>query len=308
MHCLLGSIAILSLFSYVKSQDPTPLPVRARADVTSGEARLFSGEDVTLGCSVPDHPETEWKFLWFRNGVPLSVQTQNLSLKNIPVQKGGNYSCRGEKDIDIWPYSLMTMTSEPLAVHVDGGWTLLQIPTEPLLIEEKMTLTCRIRGDPLLVEVIFYKDSVEVQKRKDKDLVIPRLVLKDEGLYRCRATWVQSTEHHSAQSLSAYLPVLDKLNTPVLELDFDYCSLKGDKVVLSCKTQLNVREEGLSIEYFFLKNGKRQGPGSSSATFTIFNVEDDDGGEYTCKARVRALNLERHSESVKLEVCNFPED
>ncbi|XP_036411931.1 low affinity immunoglobulin gamma Fc region receptor III-like [Colossoma macropomum] len=300
MYVLPGTIAILTLLANVKSEEPkpTPLPIRAKVKVSMGEARLFSGEDVQLTCSVPDQPAPKWTYHWFQNEVSLGI-FDVYRLQKAQVQEGGNYTCYGEKDIDTWPYSVQTLPSEPLTVHVDGGWALLRIPAEPLLIEERMTLTCRIRDEPVLVEVVFYKDGIEIHKLKDKDLVFPKLALKDKGSYWCRATWVQGFEYHSAQSLPAYVAVLDKLNTPVVEIEPEKSVKRGERVVIRCVTQLNVRDKGLSVDYYLLKDGSRLGP---LETYLIPFIEEDDAGLYSCRVRVRALQLERVSEQVNLEV------
>uniref|UniRef100_A0A8B9LH10 Ig-like domain-containing protein n=1 Tax=Astyanax mexicanus TaxID=7994 RepID=A0A8B9LH10_ASTMX len=202
-------LAVLALFAIVKSQDPTPLPVLAKITVQTGEARLFSEEDVQLNCSIPDDPGANWKYHWFQYGKRLKT-TEVYSFKNAAVQQSGNYTCQGEKDIEAWPYSLNSLPSEPITVHVDGGWALLRVPAEPVLIEESMTLTCRVRDEPVLVDVIFYKDDVEIYKSKSKDLVFKSLTLKDQGFYSCRATWTQRFEFHSAQSQPAFVTVLGK--------------------------------------------------------------------------------------------------
>uniref|UniRef100_A0A3B4BTX8 Ig-like domain-containing protein n=1 Tax=Pygocentrus nattereri TaxID=42514 RepID=A0A3B4BTX8_PYGNA len=295
-------VAILTLIANVKSEEPkpTPLPVRAKVKVSAGEARLFSGEDVQLSCSVPDQPEPKWTYHWFRDEESLG-SWKVYHLQKSQVQQGGNYTCYGEKDIETWPYSAETLPSEPHTVYVDGGWALLRVPAEPLLIEETMTLTCRIRDEPILVEVLFYKDGIEIHKLKDKDLVLPKLTLKDKGNYWCRATWVQGFEYHSAQSLPVYVAVLDKLNTPVLEIEREEV-VRGERVVLRCVTQLNIRDKDLSIDYYFLKDGSRLGPASPQESYLIPFIEEEDAGLYSCRVRVRALDLERLSEQVELKV------
>ncbi|XP_022518339.2 high affinity immunoglobulin gamma Fc receptor I [Astyanax mexicanus] len=302
MDFLPGSVAVLALFAIVKSQDPTPLPVLAKITVQTGEARLFSEEDVQLKCSIPDDPGANWKYHWFQYGKRLKT-TEVYSFKNAAVQQSGNYTCQGEKDIEAWPYSLNSLPSEPITVHVDGGWALLRVPAEPVLIEESMTLTCRVRDEPVLVDVIFYKDDVEIYKSKSKDLVFKSLTLKDQGFYSCRATWTQRFEFHSAQSQPAFVTVLDKLVTPVLKLEPKKSSVKrGDNVVLRCVTQLNAREKGHSIDYYFFKDEERLGPSSSHEAYTIQRAEENDAGFYTCKVRVRTLHLEKWSDQVELRV------
>ncbi|XP_076837069.1 high affinity immunoglobulin gamma Fc receptor I-like isoform X1 [Brachyhypopomus gauderio] len=304
MNTLSGSIALLMLLGSVRCQgvDPTPVPVHALAQVTGGELRLFSGEDVQLRCSVPEDPLSSWRYQWFLNGV-LTSSAEVYHLKNAHVLQTGSYTCQGEKDLKEWPYLISSLQSDLLNVHVDGGWVLLQAPTEPLIIEEVLTMTCRVRDDPLLVEVNFYKGDVKIRTQKKKDLVFPSATLDDQGTYWCKATWLQDFKYQSAQSLKFSVIVLDKLSSPVLTIDDGEVNpVKGSTVVLRCSTQLNTREKGHTIEYYYMNNATLLGPSSSKDTHTIQRVEDDDTGVYTCKARVRVLNLERWSNELKLKV------
>uniref|UniRef100_A0A8B9LDE8 Ig-like domain-containing protein n=1 Tax=Astyanax mexicanus TaxID=7994 RepID=A0A8B9LDE8_ASTMX len=199
----------LTFLPCLRVSNPTPLPVLAKITVQTGEARLFSEEDVQLNCSIPDDPGANWKYHWFQYGKRLKT-TEVYSFKNAAVQQSGNYTCQGEKDIEAWPYSILLYYITSL-----GGWALLRVPAEPVLIEESMTLTCRVRDEPVLVDVIFYKDDVEIYKSKSKDLVFKSLTLKDQGFYSCRATWTQRFEFHSAQSQPAFVTVLEPLTPPL---------------------------------------------------------------------------------------------
>lgn len=73
-----------------------------------------------------------------------------------------------------------------------------------------MTLTCRIRDNPIMTNVVFYKGEVEIKKQKDKDLVLLKVTLEDDAMYSCRASWYKNKEYQSAQSLPSSVTVLGK--------------------------------------------------------------------------------------------------
>lgn len=73
-------------------------------------------------------------------------------------------------------------------------------------------------------------------------------------------------------------------------------------MVFKCLSKVNAREQGLSIEYYYLKDDVRLGPASGKDTYTISQVIEEDTGSYTCKVRVRVLNVERWSNELKLKV------
>lgn len=304
MHFFHIFIVFITLLACVRMDDidPTPPPVKAKATVSLGKPRLFSGEDVQMTCSVPDDPSSNWTYEWFHDGELLSA-TEVYSLNKAQVLQSGNYTCKGLKTIKAWPYIVPSIPSDPLKIHVDGGWVLLQTPFEPLIIEENMTLTCRIRDDPLLSNVIFYKDGVEFNKQKGTDVVFTKLTLEDAAIYSCRATWIKNMEYQSSQSLPSYVTVLDILETPTMTIVGGRGRVRsGNKVEFRCITKVNAREQDLNIEYFYLKNGNRLGPASARDTYAISEVNINHTGNYTCKVRIRALNVERWSNQVNLKV------
>lgn len=73
-----------------------------------------------------------------------------------------------------------------------------------------MTLTCRVRNNPLLSSVIFYKDGFKSKTQNDKQLVFPSLRIEDDGIYACRATWMKNQEYESGQSVPSTVTVLGK--------------------------------------------------------------------------------------------------
>lgn len=93
--------------------------MKAKATVTLGESRLFSGEDVQVTCSVPDDPLSNWIYRWFLDGVFLS-STEVYSINKARIQQSGKYTCQGEKTIKSWPYIVSSAPSDPLDIYVDG--------------------------------------------------------------------------------------------------------------------------------------------------------------------------------------------
>ncbi|KAF5893152.1 high affinity immunoglobulin gamma Fc receptor I-like [Clarias magur] len=166
-----------------------------------------------------------------------------------------------------------------------------------------MTLTCRVRDDPRLLDVVFYKNEAEVMQGQDKHHLYPNVTLKDNDVYSCRATWFKNQEYQSGQSVPSPVIVLDKLETPRIEFSTTRgLARSGDSVDLRCITKLNTREQDLSLEYYFFKDDSRMGPVSAKDTHTIFRVRQEDAGSYSCKVRVRALNVERWSNQIRLKV------
>lgn len=93
--------------------------MKAKATLTLGELRLFSGEDLQMTCSVPDDPLADWTYRWLYEG-ELVGTTEVYSLNKARVQQSGSYTCQGEKPIESWPYIVSSAPSDPLTIYVDG--------------------------------------------------------------------------------------------------------------------------------------------------------------------------------------------
>lgn len=109
---------LFSQFPHVDLEQAPP-PEKAKATVTAGESRLFSGENVQMTCSVPDDPDADWTYTWFYENTLLS-SAKVYNLNNALVTQSGDYSCQGEKTITSWPYIVSANRSEPLNIYVDG--------------------------------------------------------------------------------------------------------------------------------------------------------------------------------------------
>ncbi|KAK3534786.1 hypothetical protein QTP86_024749 [Hemibagrus guttatus] len=295
MTCDGESIGIHWGICSVNCYDPAEPLLKAKITVSLGDPQLFSGENVELSCRVPEDTFSSWRYQWFHNGVSLRFGNV-FSMTKARVQQSGTYTCRGHKAIRTRPFTELSELSDPLKIHVDGGWVLIQTPVEPLIVEQQMTLTCRVRDDPLLSDVIFYKDGLKIKTQNDKDLVFPFLRIEDNGIYSCRATWLKSQEYESAQSVPSSVTVLDKVETPSMLLITDPNQVRhGNNVVFNCITKVNTRQPDLHIEYQFLKDDESLGRVSSDGTLFIPTVSEEDAGNYSCKVKVRALNEEKWS-------------
>ncbi|XP_051963412.1 high affinity immunoglobulin gamma Fc receptor I-like [Xyrauchen texanus] len=292
-YCLIALVALAN----AEFEEPTAARVLANITLSKGEIQVFTGEDLKITCSVPEDPSSSWRYKWFRDGAEIGLD----GFREIRIEHSGEYSCQAEKDTEKRPFVLSTLPSLPLNLHVDRGWVLLQTPATPAIIDDTVILTCRIRNNPMAREVCFYKEASEIQCHNSKQLILTRATLEDGGIYWCRASWIQGNELHSAQSVPTPVTVLDKLNTPQLAIVSGRIVL-GQEVHLRCNTQLNVKREDLHIEYYYMKNNSWLAPSSSSNTFIIRNVQHQDAGTYTCKAKVRILDVERLSDSLELKV------
>ncbi|XP_066551252.1 high affinity immunoglobulin gamma Fc receptor I [Amia ocellicauda] len=278
-------------------------PLRAEVRVMHGDSELFVGDRVTLRCSVPGHP-SGWSYNWYKAGVPLVGYSNTGSMYTLraasPLQSGP-YACQGQRR-GTGPQR--TQLSPPLYVRVCGGWVSLQAPLQPVILGREMTLSCRVRGNPRLEEVVFYKDGRELQRRPHPQLHLSRLSYQDEGAYWCRASWGQQWRWSSAQSPAVQVSVKEMLTEPVLEVLTGVPALRGREMILSCSAQLIVARPGLRLRYSFRRNDHRLAVDSSEDTHTVLQADRRDAGDYQCKVTVDGLGLAKWSNSVQVEVMD----
>uniref|UniRef100_A0A668RS47 Ig-like domain-containing protein n=1 Tax=Oreochromis aureus TaxID=47969 RepID=A0A668RS47_OREAU len=246
----------------------TETSFRANIELVSEHSRIFSGERARLRCSIPDVHRSNWTYLWFRGSEELSQTGEELNLWNTKVQESGKYYCQGTRNTKVG--KIRTQQSVPVELKVDGGWAILQVPRHPQLVGSTLEVTCRVRRNPRLEEIILYKDGVEVMRQNGHkpDFYLTNLSLEDLG----------------RQTLSV-------LSQPILEIIPNY-DTQLKRMKLTCHVQYNAPAPAPPIDFYFYKNNRRLGP----ATSDNYNLVKQTPGLYSCKARVPQLDLSKSSE------------
>ncbi|XP_048120987.1 high affinity immunoglobulin gamma Fc receptor I-like isoform X1 [Alosa alosa] len=298
---ILQYISVFSLVvSALQKWTQAQIPRKAVASVAEGDAHLFSGGSLLLTCDVPEDPSPLWTFEWFFNGKPLA-SGMSYQIWKARVLQSGNYTCMAVRETELNPTGILeTQLSAPLRVDIDGGWIILEAPSKPMIMEETMSLTCRIRGHRR-TEVIFYLNGREIWRQRNRTLTLHHLTLEHGGQYSCRATWEVQGLYHSAESTGVAVTVLEILTTPQLLASTIQGRQKKRDLKLTCVTEVNTRESAAAlIHYYFLKNDMPLGPATSYGTFIIPDVSAEDSGQYSC--RVSVPMLRRMSWSTKEQV------
>ncbi|XP_034460259.1 Fc receptor-like A isoform X1 [Hippoglossus hippoglossus] len=282
--------AVISFLLILTLAPVAPLETSFRAVVERvlGEARIFSGEEVRLRCSVPDTHRSRWDLQWFKGSEKLIQSGEHLVLWKARVNDSGKYYCQGVRDTLVG--NIDTLKSLPVEINVDGGWAILQVPPHSGLVGQTLTFTCRVRGNPPIHEVILYRDKVEVMKQRglDPHFHLNHLTLEDQGMYSCRASWDTDRRTRSVLSVDASVQVLEVLTQPILEIvEHDQQLIK-----LICHLQYNAHAPAPPINYYFYKNNQRLG----TATSENSDLVRQSPGRYSCRAKVPQLDISRWSE------------
>ncbi|KAK1139764.1 low affinity immunoglobulin gamma Fc region receptor II-like [Acipenser oxyrinchus oxyrinchus] len=103
------------------------------------------------------------------------------------------------------------------------GRVFLQTPPQPVFEGDSLTLRCRV-WSYTANRVVFYKDNEELQSRAGTELSVDHVSKSDEGSYKCRAEWWDST--YSGVSAEEWVSVRGRfiLTERVLTL-FSVCNV-----------------------------------------------------------------------------------
>lgn len=94
-----------------------------------------------------------------------------------------------------------------------GGWAILQVPQHPGLVGDTLKVTCRVRDNPPLQEIVLYKDGVEVMRQKGPkaEIYLTNMTIEDQGMYSCRASWDVGRHTHSVISVGAHVQIIGEV-------------------------------------------------------------------------------------------------
>jgi len=100
-------------------------PPQPKLSIGSQWKTFYANEKVTLECSI-DGDSNEWDYEWFKDGTPLSANTDfsfsgnTLSISSAKASHSGQYSCRGKHQKRT---PVTTKQAEALKLQIDGKTT-----------------------------------------------------------------------------------------------------------------------------------------------------------------------------------------
>nr|QAY82328.1 Fc gamma receptor-like protein [Plecoglossus altivelis] len=262
----------------------------AEVQIVTGAPRIFSGEKVVLRCVVDQdfYPDIRW----FR-GPELLYEAQELTLWEAKLDQAGSYYCQGFMKIP--STTLYTNNSQPFHLDVDGGWVILEAPPPLVLVGDDLEVKCRLRGNQVPKHVILYRDGQEVLKREGPDAValnLTNLTLQDTGSYHCRATWDTRGRSRAAESQPTRITVQEVLTEPTLQVNPNIPGFPPRKMQLVCQVEYNAHPPTPPLVHLFYWNGAIMRPATTENSIFV----PTQPGDYSCRAKVPLLNIEKRSE------------
>ncbi|XP_058866523.1 Fc receptor-like protein 5 [Acipenser ruthenus] len=201
---------------------------------------------------------------------------------------------------------LMWLTTLTGSGQSQDEWVTLQTEPQPLFEGETLTLRCLIRDGPTVKWVYFYKDGTVLHYQRTTELRVERVSKKQDGIYKCSATWWTETIYSAEVQVS-----VTELPQPALTRDPSGEIFEGDAVTLSC----GVEGGSGGWRYLWYKDSESSPPvyqsDSSSGTgagYTISAAALSHSGEYWCKCgRQRTSIYSQYSKALRIQVHELPQ-
>lgn len=287
--CLLLLATVLQVI-HLENLLTNATDLQPTVEIVSGHSTVFLGDTVRLRCIAPvTSYNATWTYTWFHGTRQLSHFSELLIIPDIKTKQRGKYYCQAFRETSI--QDIPTLQSQPAELKVDGGWAILDAPSQGV-VGLPLSVTCRVRSRRRLSELVLYRDGVEVLKGDHPVLILDSPTLQDEGMYSCRASWIQAYRTHSVISASVFVQVVEPLTQPELVIVDNEQMRDLSMLKLVCVLEYNIPAPAPPIIYYFYLNNNPLGR-PTSENFTVIKRSK---GSFTCQAKVSELNLSRWSE------------
>ncbi|XP_036416452.1 Fc receptor-like protein 5 [Colossoma macropomum] len=266
--------------------------------------QIFSGENVTLTCSIPGGSVADWTYNWYRDYVLHSSDENYYIIRDIKRHHSLKYSCYGwgKRGQGVSPSSnevTLTVTERPKP-------SLILVPTGQMFTGEKVTLRCDIQGHTDTEwRYSWYKDGDSnhpVYSSDWKREYSFSVAESDSGKYTCRGER-RSDSQRSEISDAVTLTVSEKPK-PELTSSHKGAALIGNPVVLYCEL-----DQSAGWRFYWFKH--TQNPENKTKTethsYSISSVSVSDGGQYWCRAgRGTPVYYTHYSDALWIKVTGDP--
>ncbi|XP_045069737.1 titin-like [Coregonus clupeaformis] len=276
------------------TSDPVTLTVkdsRPTATLSLDQANVFTGDSVTLTCTVESYG---WKFYWYRHrpdSTPVTTTSRySYTLSRVSVSDGGQYWCRAGRGDPVY----YTLYSDPVQINVPErpvAVLTLQPNWTQIFIRETVTMRCDIQGGgDTEWQYEWYKNGYSVYQysiTKSEYRISPVYVSKS-GSYTCKGV---KGNKFSKTSDAVQLTVSDQPKA-VLSISPQWLN-PGDSVTLRCevdktstgwrfswyRTVPNLKEQSYSFQRL-----PEAGNGTTEDSYTLIPAGPTPTGGYVCRA------------------------
>ncbi|XP_076144975.1 Fc receptor-like protein 2 [Alosa pseudoharengus] len=274
-----GLLLVLILCSYSGHTAAWQENPKAVLVLDRDQTQFYTGESVTLRCSIEGQDTSGWKFVWQRDG-RYNYPQQGWSDKNeyipLDVSDGVEYKCHGVNDKEYSEWSKRVK----LQVSALPTPTVTIEPESSVYVGERVTLKCEIQSESDWTYKWFKGSNSDHLSQPDTStLTITAAAKSDESHYWCQGE-MRGRAVSSLMSGHVYLFVKE-LPLATLTVEPQSPVFTGENVTLKC-----VIESLSGWTYKWYKESSRT-PVSEGNTFTIRGAAESHKGQYWCQGERR---------------------
>ncbi|XP_031440365.1 Fc receptor-like protein 5 isoform X2 [Clupea harengus] len=267
-------VPVLSLYSYSGHAEETPKAVLV---LDPDQTQFYSGETVTLRCSIEGQDTSGWKFLWRRDGhvvhPPQGWTVYNeCTIHSLDESYSGDYTCTGLKDGK-------DVQSETVKLRISAlpTATLTVEPQSPVFTGETVTLKCVIEPERVW-RYKWYKDrNNNLLPQSSTSTHTITVTKSDGGYYWCQGE-MRDRPVSSQMSGRVYLTVKAPPEAMVTVVSPHSPYYPGETVTLRC----DIAEYTDWDQYDWYKDNNLI---SDQNRKTIIISLPDHDVQYTCEGR-----------------------
>uniref|UniRef100_A0A4W5QSQ7 Ig-like domain-containing protein n=1 Tax=Hucho hucho TaxID=62062 RepID=A0A4W5QSQ7_9TELE len=277
-----------------------------KATVTVKPNPAYTGEKVTLTCSVGS--DSRWRYKWYiyRNDIVVSQSGySNIRVSHTISRAGvsdqGQYWCEGNRVSR--PTS--SQPSDPVTLTVKAlPETTVTVNPNPVYPGETVTLKCSA-GSYSDWSYKWYKDNSEISLFQYKYLntrsTISRAAESDQGLYWCQG---ERRSRPTSSSISDAVTVTVNDYQPKATLTSDKEDIfTEDRVTLTC----TVESSGWKFYWYRHRPDSTPVTTTSGYSYTLSRVSVSDRGQYWCRAgRGDPVYYTLYSDPVQINITERP--
>ncbi|XP_076144980.1 sialoadhesin-like isoform X2 [Alosa pseudoharengus] len=274
-----GLLLVLILCSYSGHTAAWQENPKAVLVLDRDQTQFYTGESVTLRCSIEGQDTSGWKFVWQRDG-RYNYPQQGWSDKNeyitLDVSDGVEYKCHGVNDKEYSEWSKRVK----LQVSALPTPTVTIEPESSVYVGERVTLKCEIQSESDWTYKWFKGSNSDHLSQPDTStLSITAAAKSDESHYWCQGE-MRGRAVSSLMSGHVYLFVKE-LPLATLTVEPQSPVFTGETVTLKC-----VIESLSGWTYKWYKESSRT-PVSEGNTFNIRGAAESHKGQYWCQGERR---------------------
>ncbi|KAM9500837.1 cell adhesion molecule CEACAM5-like [Clarias gariepinus] len=239
------------------------------------DGQIFSGEEVTFTCEIPGHADTEWTYIWYKDGVQLFSYSMSRKYSFSAVESSsGKYTCSGRRKDD--SQTSETSNAVTLTVSAKPKPTVSVMSQSSVYTGDRVTLSCNLQSTGWTF--LWYKDQhLLSQVAKDTNTLHDTVSNAGVTVYQCKA---RRGNYDSELSDPVTVTVRERPKA-VLTLQPDGQIFSGQEVTFTCEIPGHADTEWTYIWY---KDDVQLSSYSVNRKYS-FSAVESSSGKYTCSGR-----------------------